>query len=100
MAYDDDGNGVLSFDEFEKLIVACVDRNLPANQIGELFDEVCFLTCCTRRLTCTVLKKAFLIPGLNNRLHNLTVQGTLLAQQRFVSCATNMVSLQVGQQSD
>jgi len=40
-AFDDDGNGVLSFGEFEKLIVACVDRDLPQRQIATLFDEVC-----------------------------------------------------------
>lgn len=39
-AFDDDGNGVLSFGEFSSLICACVDRNLDQRHIATLFDEV------------------------------------------------------------
>lgn len=39
-AFDEDGNGRLSFEEFKRLIVACVGQPLPLSRVMALFEEV------------------------------------------------------------
>ena len=45
--YDQDKNGVLSYDEFHKLIINCVkpDEELSAKQVLRLFQRVRAVAC-------------------------------------------------------